>query len=611
MTAILYGNEVESPIKNSSQVYQVTHGEGGQRLPSMYRAFISFSYGGRFIEDYNLIAYTEGDSIDRPSYGNFDDISDTYDVVDGQIYWGSHFTDNKLTLNIVTDGITERQLDDFKTWFRPGVTRELILAEHPNRAIMARIAEPPEFSFLPFEKVTSTMIAGRSYETSVTEYKGTGSITFIADDPFWYARYNLLMPQLYGEGIYGVLPIHLDIDYIMELINSTLQVALKINYIKNNVEKEEMIRVSSVSKYDGYWQIKGKNDKENSITLNYPEEIKSIMGGVVTLNDKEYIKVIIEDNIPHLAMIKDSCILGDSLIIEDANKYDTGAYIFNTTNKVQNNLDPYSGARINMSWIYFNSAALTSTINLSKGDIQYLYYPGTAPSRPKLSFTFTPKYNSEGYISEPLNKTYANSTEYSYLAIDDNKFEFTTPAVLTGYNQAVKIVSNFSNGGSITDLLIAIKESVHEYYARAWAVACINSLSLNSSYADEAGAIKNINSFKSQFISRMKALIGEGESINPVSVYFDCKTGETTGTFSIRVIPEGTAIISSTNFNSFSFYSMEENVGDMVKSDYLKIDGRNYPNFDGYVTRKDCHKVTTNYSSGLQDLKIDYKVLYY
>ena len=611
MTAQLYGNEVESPIKNSSQVYQVTHGEGGKRLPSMYRSFISFSYGGKVIEDYNLLAYTEGDSIDRPSYGNFDDISETYDVVDGQLYWGSHFTDNKLTLNIVTDGITERQLDDFKTWFRPGVTRELILAEHPNRAIMARIAEPPEFSFLPFEKVTSTMIAGRSYETSVTEYKGTGTITFVADDPFWYARYNLLMPQLYGEGIYGVLPINLDIDYVMELINSALQLILKIKYVKNGTEKEELIRISSVSKYDGYWQIKGINDEEASVTLNYPEEIKAIMGGVVILQDKDYIKVIIEDNIPHLAMIKDNCILGDSLIIEDIKKYDTGAYIFNTTNVVRNNLNPHSGARINMSWIYFNNAVLTSTINLSKGDTHYLYYPGTAPSRPKLSFTFTPHYNSEDYISEPLNKVYAGSKSYSYLAIDDEKFEFTTPAILTGYNQAVKIVSDFSNGQSVIDLLLAIKEGVHEYYARAWAVACINALSLNQSYATSAGAIININGFKTQFIAKMKCLIGTGNSINPVSVYFDCKTGETTGAFSIRVIPEDAVITSSTAFSSFSFYSMEENVGDMVKSDYLRIDGRNYPNFDGYVTYKDCHKVTTNYSSGLQDLKIDYKVLYY
>jgi len=47
--------------------------------------------------------------------------------------------------------MTERQLDDFREWFAPGKERELILSEHPNRAILARVAAAPVYSFLPFE----------------------------------------------------------------------------------------------------------------------------------------------------------------------------------------------------------------------------------------------------------------------------------------------------------------------------------------------------------------------------------------------------------------------------------------------------------------------------
>lgn len=607
----LYGEEKESPYIKGSQVYQATHGEGGSRLPFMYRSFISFSYGGKVIEDYNLLAYTDGDSMERPSYANFDDIADTYDVVDGQIYWGTHFTDHKLTLHLVTDGITDRQLDDFKTWFRPGTTRELILAEHPNRAIMARIAEPPEFSFLPFEKKAITTIAGRTYETSITEYKGTINLTFVADDPFWYARYNLLLPEMYGEGIYGIIPINLDIDYVMQLISLASDTFLKVKYVRGNREYEKLIHITSVSKDNGYWKISGTEENDSTITLSYPTEIKAISGGIITLNDKDYIKVIAEDNIPHLAMIQQECILGDSLIVESVDESNTGAYIFNNTAVTTNNLAPYKGARVNMSWIYFNSMPLTSSVDLSSGDKKYLYYPGTAPSRPKIGFTFTPHYNSNNYISEPLNKTYGDASEYSYLAIDDNKFEFTTPAILTGYNQAVNIVSNIHSNESITDLLTAIKEGVNEYYARAWAVACIQAIGDDSSYVSNSGAILNSNSFKTYFIPKMKALIGTGDTINPVTVEFNCKTGETTGYFTIRTIPQNIAVDKNTIFTSFSFSSMEENIGDMVKSDYLRIDGRNYPNFDGFVTHKDCHVVTTNYSTGLKDLVIDYKVLYY
>ena len=47
----LVGNEVASPTLPRSQVYKATHEEGGKRLPFMYRSFISFTYGGKHIED--------------------------------------------------------------------------------------------------------------------------------------------------------------------------------------------------------------------------------------------------------------------------------------------------------------------------------------------------------------------------------------------------------------------------------------------------------------------------------------------------------------------------------------------------------------------------------
>jgi len=47
---------ISSPIKRS-QVYLATHeGSGERRLPYMNRSFISFRFGDRNIEDFNLIA---------------------------------------------------------------------------------------------------------------------------------------------------------------------------------------------------------------------------------------------------------------------------------------------------------------------------------------------------------------------------------------------------------------------------------------------------------------------------------------------------------------------------------------------------------------------------
>jgi len=63
-------------------------------------------------------------------------------------------------------------LDKFLYWFHAGETRELILAEHPNRAILARVAEPPQISLLPFEDDATITINNIQYKTKTTLYKG-------------------------------------------------------------------------------------------------------------------------------------------------------------------------------------------------------------------------------------------------------------------------------------------------------------------------------------------------------------------------------------------------------------------------------------------------------
>lgn len=218
----LYGNEVESPTLPLTQVYKATH-DGIERLSYMNRSFISFSYGSKknssgtevpvFIEDFNLIATTSGDRMQRDAYASFEDLTSTYDTIPGQFYWGTYFHTNSLNFTLVSDGITQRELDDFKKWFRAGSIRELILAEHPNRAILARIANPPRLNLLPFEeKVKVPFIVGGNvegeeateitYETSTTLYRGEIELEFVMDEPFWYAKQNILGHQNTTQGYY-------------------------------------------------------------------------------------------------------------------------------------------------------------------------------------------------------------------------------------------------------------------------------------------------------------------------------------------------------------------------------------------------------------------------
>lgn len=199
----LLGQEVPSNAKPRTQVYLATHGGADKRLPHRERSFISFTYGkdntGKRvnIEDFNLIATISGNMMERALYGEFSDNTSTYDVLDGQFYWGTHFVNNKLNLQLSTDEMTEQQLQDFKAWFKPGPAKELVLSENPNRAIMARIGSTPQYHMLPFEKRVTKIFAGMPYEVSTTVYRGNIDIEFIMDDPFWYSIYNVL--PSYGQ----------------------------------------------------------------------------------------------------------------------------------------------------------------------------------------------------------------------------------------------------------------------------------------------------------------------------------------------------------------------------------------------------------------------------
>ncbi len=189
----LIGQEIPQTGPKRTQVWQATHYEGGNRLPLMNRSFISFNYDNHWCEDMGVIATIDGDMMSKSIYGNFNDVVSDLEGVDGQLYWSTHFTNNTLSFTLSTDAVTERQLDEIKRWLKPGKIAPLVLAENPNREILARISDnPPEYNMLPFEQKEKIKLGGYEYTTSTTVYRGSFSVTFIMDEPFWHAKKNIL-----------------------------------------------------------------------------------------------------------------------------------------------------------------------------------------------------------------------------------------------------------------------------------------------------------------------------------------------------------------------------------------------------------------------------------
>lgn len=498
----LVGNEEWSDIGQTSQVYKLTHDGEGNRLSYRAKTYISFSFGGKFIEDFNLIVVNSGDRMERKIYSNFSDNVTSNDTRDGQIFWGTTQTTNQLELTLATDEMSEQDLDNFREWFAPGKTKELIMSEHPNRAIMARVSETPQYSFIPFEKESFIKVNLNTYKVSTTVFRGEVKLSFVMDDPNWYAKLN----------------------YMPTYINRITLEELSLN--SNNSNK------------------------------------------VATDSDSDMLKIMYEDGIPHQSMLNGTFFLGGNhLITEEAR---------------------IGSLQINHSYIGIitrDSEGLTVSPNTPR----YLFYSGTAKSYPIIKFSIMPQF-SNYYISHPINKFVENSQDYSIFQIGNQIFKFTTPSILTGYNQAIYIFDQALNK-SVATVNIEIRDKVMNRYARAWAVGCLSALgNITAISSNNINTLKiNMNSFISTSI--------------PMTFTFNSKTGEATGSFSIKILQTVTDTIDNVDYQT-----KVENVGDMVCSNYLIIEGRNYLNPEGEIIPENCHMITSNES--LTDVLVFYQNMY-
>lgn len=605
----------------TTQVFKATHDGEGKRLPHMNRSFISFSYGGKPIEDFNFIKITENNQMQKNLYADFDDSTTNLEALDGQIYWGTHFKNNELEFTLFTDGIAERELNDFKYWYKPGVERELILAENPNRAIIARVAEPPQYHMLPFEQKITVTLAGAQYQTSTTLYKGRIDLKFVMDDPFWYSLVNVL--------------------------------------------DRETTKADGSPSYDTNQWVDANGDSKN------------------VFQTPDAIKIIHEDGVPVGMMLQDvstevSEISTESAILMGA----THIMAFDTSNNENGSrvgsakvgsatMDPTAYACVAYRTL---SSVASVDVSSGKNNARYFYYAGTAPCLPKIQFTIRPQLNTAGYIVAPMNGIKPYPGKYNTITVESEtkkEFRFTTPAIWTGYNQGMRILQEIAgktSGIAWEELKVLIREGVKHHAPREWAITCIdaNRGTSNSTTATTMSAVIkqyvkfvtderpmyhlttgdyrfNVRTAPSLTDSSIIATLpnftslisyeyatdsqgrkwyylpayggyiietsvtmdstDETERNSAATFNIDCKTGRTIGTFTYRQ-------------TLTTYITSEEDSGDMVISNYLKIEDRNYPNEQGYVSKwtedhpEYSHRVYHDYDGTLSDFSIQYKYMY-
>ena len=407
------------------QVSELYKDGSGKIRSILSRQFISFSYGGKNIEEFNLVAIFSGDRLSKNIYSSFEDTITTQEELDGQFYWRTRFNSNEISFNLATDGMTQNELDEFKLWFKPGVERELILSENHNRAIMARVGTTPIISMLPFEEEKEVLIGNRKIKTTTTLFKGDISLNFIMDDPYWYS--------------------------------------LNSYFSDSNIDS-----------------------------------LKA--------------KIILEDGIPHISMFNNNL---NNILLADNKVYVDGTIIDN-------------------SGIILDGVAQNDA---------YLYYCGTAPTKPLISFSINiEKDNTTGKVSF-IKNGYDN---FYYLKIGDNKLSFTLPSIMLAYNKVLDLFTN-NTEIEIINFKKLIRDEIYDYYVRAYSIYYLTVNESNTNWRD--GFIAHmLNFFKSGVIN----------------FEINSKLGIVKINTNVKIDNEKTVIV-------------EENAGNIIKSPYLIISDRTLP----------------------------------
>lgn len=151
------------------------------------KEFIDFEFDGKHISEFGMVAVFDGDRHSFNASPEFEDETSEVNGVSGQYYWGTRMKTVTKSFSLATDGITEAQVNAFKLHFKPGKYGKFIEDKLACRYGWARVSATLTFSVVPFIVKKEITINGVKHIIEVNEYKGTAKLTFVFDDPFFYA----------------------------------------------------------------------------------------------------------------------------------------------------------------------------------------------------------------------------------------------------------------------------------------------------------------------------------------------------------------------------------------------------------------------------------------
>ena len=177
--------------------------------------FIGFSFDGHHTSELNIVRVSSGDRYKEGLLPEIEDNTLAIPGCDGEFYFGSHYKNKTISIDIAFDRVTEKNFRQIQRLFSTKKPCRLIFDERPYKVYMAKISQPVELNYVCFEEFYTyegeerdgVRIVSRDggviiheqvipiitdYSRKQRLYKGEGTIEFVCTSPFAKSQFKTL-----------------------------------------------------------------------------------------------------------------------------------------------------------------------------------------------------------------------------------------------------------------------------------------------------------------------------------------------------------------------------------------------------------------------------------
>ena len=141
--------------------------------------FTGFYFNNIHSSTYHLYRTSDGNRYEEGLIPDFEDRSVSLVGTDGDLFGERRFKATPFTIKIAFDSVTEQDLRDIRNWLAVDELKPFQFDERPYKTYYVKVSSRPVLNYLCFNEEDE-------WGNTIHIYKGEGSITFTAYDPFGY-----------------------------------------------------------------------------------------------------------------------------------------------------------------------------------------------------------------------------------------------------------------------------------------------------------------------------------------------------------------------------------------------------------------------------------------